>query len=158
MIRPILAALVLAAAFAASAMAADSTVAVTNSWARATPPGAKTAAAYVTLTNKGAAPDQLLSASTPVAGEAMLHITINDHGVMKMRPIKSIDLKPGKSVTFKPGGMHIMLMDLKQPLKEGDSFPLALTFAKAGRIETVVKVAKAGAMSGGSDMQGMDMK
>lgn len=156
MIRIVFAALLFAAAIG-SAAAADSTVAVTDAWARATPEGAKTGAAYVTLANHGDAADKLLGFSTPVAGMAQLHTTINDNGVMKMRPLKELDLKPGGSVTLKPGGMHVMLMELKQPLKEGDRFPLALTFEKAGRIETVVTVRKAGAMSDMS-MPGMDMK
>lgn len=154
MIRILFAAF-LTAALATAAAAADPTIAVTNAWARATPEGAKTGAVYVTLTNKGAVPDKLLSATTPVAGMAQLHITITDNGVMKMRPVAALDLKPGASVTLKPGGMHLMLMDLKQPLKEGDKFPVALDFEKAGRLETIVKVTKAGAMS---SMQGMDMK
>jgi hypothetical protein len=155
MLRTALAALFLAAALS-SAMAAEPTISVTDAWARATPQGAKTGAAYVTITNKGDA-DTLLGASTLVAGEAQLHTTTTDNGVMKMRPLKSLGLKPGASVALKPGGMHIMLMDLKQPLQEGESFPLALDFQKAGRIETVVKVQKIGAMTGTS-MQGMDMK
>jgi hypothetical protein len=162
MMRSLLFAAVCAASIAGAAAAEQSSIVITNAWARATPPGAKTGAAYVTVTNKGAAPDKLLSAATPVAGEAQLHTTINDNGVMKMRPVTAIDLKPGASVTLKPGGMHLMLMDMKQPLKAGDSFPLALTFAKAGKVETSVKVQKAGAMSSGmgamGDMPGMNMK
>lgn len=157
--------LALAAAFAASvalaaAAAEPSAIVVTDAWARATPPGAKTGAAYVTVTNKGTAADKLLSASTPVAGEAQLHTTITENGVMKMRPVTAIDLKPGASVTLKPGGMHLMLMDMKQPLKEGDSFPVSLTFEKAGTVEADVKVRKVGAMTGADmgDMPGMDMK
>ena len=159
--------LVLAAAFAASlalgAAAEPSSIAVTDAWARATPPGAKTGAAYVTVTNKGTEADKLLSAATPVAGEAQLHTTLTENGVMKMRPVSAIDLKPGASVTLKPGGMHLMLMDMKQPLKEGESFPLSLTFEKAGTVEANVTVRKVGAMSGMSgmdrgDMPGMNMK
>ena len=157
--------LVLAAAFASAialgAVAAEpSAIVVTDAWARATPPGAKTGAAYVTVTNKGTEPDKLLSASTPVAGEAQLHTTITENGVMKMRPVSAVDLKPGASVTLKPGGMHLMLMDMKQPLKEGARFPLSLTFAKAGIVEADVKVRKVGAMTGmdTSDMPGMNMK
>ena len=134
---------------------------MTDAWARATPPGAKTGAAYVTVTNTGKEADRLLSVSTPVAGMAQLHTTINDNGVLKMRPIAAIDVKPGASVTLKPGGYHLMLMQLTQPLKQGETFPLVLTFAKAGKVETEVKVQKAGAMSDmGSmtDMPGMNTK
>jgi hypothetical protein len=161
MIRSFLLAAVCAASIAGASAAEQSGIVITNGWARATPAGAKTGAAYVTVTNKGKDADKLVSAATPVAGEAQLHTTINDNGVMKMRPVSAIDLKPGASVTLKPGGMHLMMTDLKQPLKEGDSFPLALTFEKAGKIDTRVKVQKAGAMSGGTDMgdmPGMNMK
>ena len=133
---------------------------VTEAWARATPPGAQTGAAYVTLTNTGAADDQLLSAATPVAGVAQIHTTLTENGVTKMRPLASLDVKPGAPVMFKPGGMHIMLMQLKQPLKAGQTFPLTLTFAKAGKVEITVKVQKVGAMTGMDmgDMPGMNMK
>ena len=161
MTNSLLLAAALVAGFAVAASAQQSTIAVTDAWARATPQGAKTGAAYVTVANQGSVPDKLVSASTPVAAEAQLHTMTEDNGVMKMRPVSAIDLKPGASVTLKPGGMHLMMMDLKQPLKEGDSFPLALTFEKAGKIDTSVKVQKAGAMSGGmdmGDMPGMNMK
>jgi copper(I)-binding protein len=151
---------VFAAGFACAGSAQQSTIAVTDAWARATPQGAQTGAAYVTVANKGAAPDKLISASTPVAAEAQLHTMTNDDGVMKMRPVSAIDVKPGAAVTLKPGGLHLMLMGLKQPLAEGQSFPLTLTFEKAGTIETTVKIAKAGAMTG-MDMKampGMNMK
>jgi copper(I)-binding protein len=160
MMRPFLFAAAYAAMIALAAAAEPSAIVVTDAWARATPPGAKTGAAYVTVTNKGKEADKLVSATTPVAGEAQLHTTLTENGVMKMRPVSAIDLKPGASVTLKPGGMHLMLTDLKQPLKEGESFPVALTFEKAGRVEANVKVQKAGAMGGADmgDMPGMNMK
>jgi len=160
MMRLSLIAAAYAAGLAAAAAAEPSAIAVTDAWARATPPGAKTGAAYVTVTNTGKAADRLMSAATPVAGAAQLHTTLTENGVMKMRPVAAIDLKPGASVTLKPGGMHLMLMDLKQPLKQGESFPLALTFEKAGKIEADVTVQKAGAMSSMDmgNMPGMNMK
>ncbi|HUZ71697.1 MAG TPA: copper chaperone PCu(A)C [Stellaceae bacterium] len=142
-------------------------IAVTDAWARATPQGAQTGAAFVTVTNHGATDDKLIGASTPIATMAQLHRTIDDNGVMKMRPVAVIDLKPGASVTLKPGYMHVMLMGLKHPLAQGASFPLTLTFAKAGKIETTVKIEKLGAMTGtdmgnhgemnSSGMSNMDM-
>ncbi|HUB96480.1 MAG TPA: copper chaperone PCu(A)C [Stellaceae bacterium] len=155
------AAIVLMGAWTAAAQS-SSGIAVTDAWARATPPGAKTGAAYITITNKGAASDQVVAASTPVAGMAQVHTTIVDNGVDKMRPVKSLDVKPGATVMMKPGGYHIMLMELKKPLMEGESFPLTVRFAKAGEVETTVKVAKIGASSAGEmnmkDMPGMNMK
>jgi copper(I)-binding protein len=160
MTNSLLLACALAAGFAVAASAQQSTIAVTDAWARATPQGAKTGAAYVTVANQGSVPDKLVSASTPVAAEAQLHTMTDDNGVMKMRPVSAVDVKPGASVTLKPGGMHVMLMGLKQPLSEGQSFPLTLTFEKAGKVETTVKIAKAGAMTGMDmkDMPGMNMK
>lgn len=149
----------LAAALLAPALAQEKTpsVAVTSVWARATPPGAKTGAVYMTLVNKGGSADRLVEVSTPVADKAQLHIESNDNGVMKMRPLTGVDLKPGEQVVFKPGAMHVMLMGLRQQLKAGESFPLTLQFAHAGRIEAPVTVAKAGAMgmNGMGDMHGM---
>jgi periplasmic copper chaperone A len=163
--------LLLAAAFAAGlagvASAQQSTIAVTDAWARATPQGAKSGAAYVTVANQGTAPDKLIGASTPIAAEAQLHTMSTEDGVMKMRPVSAIDVRPGAAVTLKPGGFHVMLTGLKQPLAEGQSFPLTLTFEKAGAVETTVKIAKAGAMTGmdmshgSTDMKvmpGMNMK
>ena len=137
------------------------TVSVTNAWARATAGESKTGAAYVTLTDSGAA-DRLIGASTPVAGTAQVHQTINANGVMQMRPVDALPLEPGKPVTLAPGSYHIMLTDLHQPLKRGETFPLTLTFDHAKPVTVQVKVAGPGAMhgsesSGMGDMKGMDM-
>jgi periplasmic copper chaperone A len=163
MIRTLAAAIALAAILAVCAQAEASDLAVTHAWARATPPGAMAGAAYVTVTNKGHEADRIVGVSTPVAGLARLHTTIKENGIMKMRPVKAVALKPGGSVTLKPGGMHLMLMQLKHPLKEGESFPLTLTFAKSAPIEVTVRIEKIGAMGemGGmnmNDMPGMKMK
>lgn len=115
-------------------------------WARATPGGAKTGVVYMTIVNSGGADDQLVAASTPIAVEAQLHQTSMDNGVIKMRPIAALDLKAGATVKLAPGGYHLMLVNLKQPLKDGDSFPLTLTFAKSGKQDVQVTVAKIGAM------------
>jgi copper(I)-binding protein len=106
---------------------------------------------YLTVTDQGA-PDALTGVTTPIAASADLHESINDNGVMKMRPVASLPITPGKPVMLAPGGYHIMLMGLKQTLKEGDSFPVTLSFAKAGPITATVMVEKAGA----AVMPGMD--
>jgi copper(I)-binding protein len=113
-------------------------------WARASPGNSTTAAAYLTVTN-GGQPDHLVSVSTPVAATAELHETINDNGIMKMRPVAPIALDPGKPVSFQPGGYHVMLMGLKNPLKAGDSFPLTLTFEHAKPLTVTVHVETVGA-------------
>jgi hypothetical protein len=123
-----------------------STIAIEQPWARATPAGAKTGAAYLTIINRGSASDRLVSASTPMASKVQFHEETNDNGIMRMRELPSLEIQPGATVTFKPGGMHIMLVGVKQQIKEGQTFPLVLKFEKAGEIDLQIPVAKAGAM------------
>ncbi len=114
-------------------------ISVEKAWARPTVAAVKTGAAYVTIIDRGA-PDRLIGASTPIAGEAGLHETIHDGDVMKMRPVDGLPIPSNSPVTFTPGGYHIMLMGLKQPLKAGQTFALALKFQNAGTVETMVTV------------------
>lgn len=131
-------------------------VAVTHAWARATPGAATTGAAYLTVTDNGR-PDHLVGASTPVAATATLHQSRNENGVMQMRPVPDLTLARGQSVTFVPGGYHLMLMGLRQPLRKGDRFPLTLTFAHAPPVTVEVAVAGPGATDPMPPMPGMDM-
>jgi hypothetical protein len=138
-------------------LTADDGVMVNEAWARASAGAATTGAAYVTLMG-GAEPDSLVGVSTPIAAKAEPHETINDNGVMKMRPAAQIPIPAHQTVTFAPGGTHIMLMGLKQPLAAGQSFPLTLTFAHAAPVTVDVKVrglgrGTNGAMSGHDEMQ-----
>jgi periplasmic copper chaperone A len=128
-------------------------ISLNHVWARATAGSTTTAAAYFTVTNKGE-PDHLVSVSTPIAATAELHETINDNGVMKMRPVPPIALETDKPVTLRPGGYHVMLTRLVSPLKVGDSFPLTLTFEHAQPITVTVNVEAGGSSSMGS-MPGM---
>jgi periplasmic copper chaperone A len=164
--QQLLVALIMAAALVGTASAetpASSGVAVTDAWARATPGGAKTGAVYLTLMNHGADGDRLVGVATPVADRAQLHVESVEDGIMKMRPLAEVEVKPGATAVLKPGASHVMLVGLKQPLKEGESFPLTLDFAKAGKQEVQVNVAKIGAMGpeggamGTHDMGHMDM-
>lgn len=133
----------------------QSGISLDHVWARPTPGAATPGVAYFTVIDKGQ-PDKLVGVSTPIAAAAELHETVNDNGVMKMRPVQSVALAPGKPVTFKPGSYHVMLMGLKNPLKVGDSFPLTLTFEHAQPITVTVKVEAAGnAGMGHGDMPGM---
>ena len=127
----------------------QSPITVEHSWARATPGGAKTAAVYVTLINKGDAADQLMTAATPISDKVQFHKESEENGVSRMRLLPALDIAPGATVTFTPGDMHIMLVGLKQPLREGQTFPLTLEFRKAGKVDVVVSVAKIGAMGRG---------
>lgn len=118
---------------------------VSNPFARATPPGAKVAGAFMSIENQGKEADRLVSASSPVAGLVEIHEMAMDGGLMRMRAVKGIDLKPGATVELRPGGYHVMLEDLKQPLKEGDQVPLVLTFERSGTLEVKVNVGAMGA-------------
>lgn len=117
---------------------------VSGAWARATPGKAETGAAYLTIQSLTA--DRLTAVATPVAKTAELHEMSMEGGVMKMRPITAIDIPAGQALALKPGGMHIMLEGLAQPLREGQSFPLTLSFEKAGPREVRVSVEKTTAM------------
>jgi hypothetical protein len=129
---------------AATEVSRFDTLRVDHPVARATPPGAKTAAVYFTVGNAGSQTERLLRASTPVAGGVVLHQMAVDDGVMKMRAIPSLEIRPGARVELKPDGYHLMLVDLKQSLKVGETFPLMLTFDRAGTIRTVVTVEEMG--------------
>jgi copper(I)-binding protein len=143
---------------AAAAQSMPSPIAVENAWARATPGNSKTGVVYLTVVDHGTASDRLVGVSSPVAARAELHSMSDDNGVMKMHTVDAIPVQPGMSTELKPGGYHIMLMDLKQPLKEGGSFPLTLRFEKAGSVPVTVKVEKVGAMAPMPDMKpGMKM-
>lgn len=123
-------------------------ITIGNPWSRATAGRAKNGVVYMTIANNGAAADRLLKAASPIAKMAGLHISRMEGNLMKMDPVEAIVAAPGKPVELKPGGLHIMLKGLKAPLKEGQMFPLTLTFEKAGPIEVMVMVGKAGAMQG----------
>ena len=141
----------------AAASAQTSDVQITDAWARATPGGAQTAAAYVSM--ESASGDKLTGVSTPAAQKADIHSMTMDNGVMKMRQVDGVDLPPGQKITLKPGGYHIMLTGLAKPLAEGQTFPLTLTFAKSSPQTVTVTVQKIGAMDPGKSMNmpGMDM-
>lgn len=123
-------------------------VAVATPWARATIGGGTTGAVFLTLHNRGAAPDRLVAASTPIARRAALHHHEIDAGVMKMRPVAAIFIAPGSTMALAPGGLHIMLTGLRYRLSEGSSFPLTLTFEVAGSATIRVDVRSATARSG----------
>jgi copper(I)-binding protein len=126
-------------------------VTVVAPWARATPGGAKVGGAYLELKAAPGQGDRLVSATSPAAGTVEIHEHINEGGVMKMRRIDGLAVPGGASVMFKPGGYHLMLMDLKQPLKQGDRVALTLMFEKAGTLAVEGPVAPLGAMAADDD-------
>lgn len=158
-IGPVAAALVLLA-LCATPLAAHETEAgvlrVDHAWARATAGMAKVGAAYVTVINDGAEMDRLVGAATPVAAKAELHTVVMEGSVMSMRPVEAVEVHPGEPVVLRPGGIHVMLMGLKHPLKEGEMFPLTLTFEHGGPVEVDVMVQKAGSM--GPESHGHEME
>ena len=113
-------------------------------FARATP--AKMGGAFMTLVNTGMAGDKLLKAASPVAESVELHTHVKEGDVMRMRPVPAIEIAGHGRTALEPGSYHVMLIGLKQPLKEGTSFPLTLTFEKAGSVTLNVPVVKAGGM------------
>ena len=125
-------------------------------WARTTPKGASSAAVYLTVTNGGTTPDRMSCVSADAAGQCQIHTMSMENGVMKMRPVdKPLAIDPGKSVKLAPGGYHLMMMDLKSPLKQGDKVPLTLEFEKAGKAQVTLDVQAVGApgpSAGGGQM------
>ncbi len=142
----VLAALLAGAAWAINVGAHDSKVghiAIVDPFATPSLAGTSTGAVYLTsLENRGAQPDRLLRASTPVAARVELHtMAVDARGVMRMREADGIALVPHTPVRMKPGaGMHLMLVEMKRPLKAGESFPLTLEFERGGKAEVSVLV------------------
>jgi hypothetical protein len=118
-------------------------------WARATPPTAPTGGGYLSVKNTGTEPDRLMSASSPAAETVQVHEMKMEGNVMRMRPIEGpLEIKPGETVTLAPGGMHMMMMGLKGPFKQGERVPLTLVFEKAGKIDVEMVVMAMGATPG----------
>ena len=121
---------------------------ITQAWSRATPGGAKVGGGYLTIQNKGSAADRLIGGSADVADKVQVHEMATTNGVMTMRPLdKGLSIEPGKTVKLAPGGYHLMLMDLKAPLKQGDKVPLTLEFEKAGNVNLPFEVQGVGAQA-----------
>lgn len=146
-------ALAAAVALAAGpAFAASKSIVVSDAWARATPSGAPTAAAYLTITNKGPAPDRLLGGETSAARTLQIHEMSMANGVMHMAEVKGgAAIAPGASLKLQPGGWHLMLIGLKAPLVAGQTVAVTLRFEKAGTVSLVLPVKTA-------PMAGMDMR
>ena len=152
---------IVAGLFAGSARAEDvkaGDLVISQPWTRATPGGAKTGGGYLTIENKGSTPDKLVSATADVAGKVEVHEMAMNNGVMTMRPLESgLTIDPGKTVKLAPGGYHLMLMELKNPLKQGDKVPVTLQFEKAGKVAVTLDVQGVGAQ-GPAGANGMKME
>lgn len=113
-------------------------------WTRAAGQGA-TAAGFMEISNRGSSTDRLLSASSPVARTMELHSMIRDGDVMRMRAVDAIEIRTGQTVTLRPGGFHLMLIGLSQPLRQGETVPVTLRFERAGEVQVTLPVQAAGA-------------
>ncbi|MSO68565.1 MAG: copper chaperone PCu(A)C [Pseudolabrys sp.] len=158
---------VLAIVLAMPAQAEDVTAGplkISAPWTRATPKGASVGGGYMKITNTGSAPDRLVSGSTDISRRFEIHEMSMDGGVMKMRAMpKGIELKPGQTIEFKPGGYHVMFVGLNKGLEKGQHVKATLQFEKAGKVEVDFTVEGIGAQSPGSaggdhSMPGIQMK
>jgi copper(I)-binding protein len=137
-----------------SAIAADydvGTMHISQPWARATPKGADDGAGYMTIANKGTAPDRVSCVSDDASGQCMIHSMTMEGGIMRMRPVEGgLEIKPGQTVTLSPGGYHIMFMDLKHPLVQGQAVKATLKFEHAGTLDVEYPIAAIGAPAPGA--------
>jgi copper(I)-binding protein len=138
----------------ASAAAGDVTVGaikISAPWARATPKSAPVGGGYLKITNSGSTSDRLIGGSTPISGRLEVHEMTMSGATMKMRPLANgLEIKPGETVELKPGGAHIMFVQLKDQLQQGRSFKATLEFEKAGKVEVDFDIAGIGATSPGA--------
>jgi len=158
----IIAVAILAASLSIPAQAEDVTAGslkISAPWARATPKGASIGGGYMKITNTGSAPDRLVGGASDVSSRFEVHEMSMDNGVMKMRPVgQGIEIKPGETVEFKPGGYHIMFVGLKNGLEKGQHVKATLEFEKAGKVDVDFTVEGIGAQTGGDNaMPGMKM-
>jgi len=133
------------AAFAHEHVVKAGSLEIVHPWSRATPGGAHVAVGYVTVANKGAAPDRLVSAAAEISDKADIHEAGMKDGVMSMKRVDGIAIASGGTLALKPGSWHIMFTGLKRPLKQGETFPGSLTFEKAGKVAVEFTVEATGA-------------
>jgi copper(I)-binding protein len=149
----------------APSLAADydvGSIHIAQPWSRATPKGAMTGAGYMTITNRGTAPDRVSCVSSDASAQCQIHSMTMEGGIMKMRPVEGgLEIKPGETVTLSPSGFHMMLVNLNHPLEAGQTVKATLKFDKAGTVEVVYPVMALGASpqgtAGGMKMQGGGM-
>ena len=131
---------------------------ISQPWARATPKGADNGAGYMTITNKGSTPDRVSCLSDDASKQCQIHSMTMEGGVMKMRPVEGgLEIKPGETVTLKPGGYHMMFVDLNHPLVQGKSVEAELKFDHAGTVKVGYPIAAIGAPAPGAAAGGGTM-
>lgn len=127
---------------------------IDHPWALASPPGVPNGAVYLVLHNRGAADERLLGADTPAAAKAEVHEHVHQGGLMKMRKVEGdVTIVAGGELALQPGGYHLMLFGLKQPLEDGKRFPLTLHFEKAGDLQVEVAVQKEAPVAAATEHQ-----
>ena len=132
---------------------------IAQPWSRAAPKGATTGAGFMTITNKGTASDQVNCVSSDASQQCQIHSMTMEGGVMKMRPVEGgLEIKPGQTITLKPGGFHVMFVDLKHPLERGKTVKATLKFDSAGTVDVEYPVAAIGAPAPGAAAGGGSMK
>jgi copper(I)-binding protein len=130
----LLGAITLAGAISMAANYEHGALHISQPWSRATAAGMPMGVAYLTISNRGKKADALIAASTPAAARVEMHHTTLVEGMARMRPLSEIPIPAGATVKIEPGGIHLMLVDLKAPLVAGKPVPLTLEFRVAGRI------------------------
>jgi copper(I)-binding protein len=144
-IHALLGAALLVAAAGLSHAQSKGDLQIEKPWARATPPGASVGGGYVVIRNKGAAGDRLVGVSSPASARMELHEMAMEKDIMRMREVKGFDVPAKGVVELKPGGYHLMFIELKAPLKAGDKVPVTLRFEKAGEVKAEFAVEAMGA-------------
>ena len=119
-------------------------VQVEHAWARATAPGAQVAGGYMAIRNNGATADRLVGASSPAAARVELHVHIKEGEIVKMRQVAAYDVAPKGTFELKPGGAHLMFLNIVRPFKEGERIPVKLKFEKAGEMSVEFHVGRLG--------------
>ena len=117
---------------------------ISQAWSRAAAQGGQ-GAGYLRIANRGSAPDRLVAASSPAAGRMELHSMVRDGDVMRMREVPAVEIPPGQTVEFRPGGLHLMFIRLGQPLRQGETVPVTLRFERAGEVQVDFAIQAAGA-------------
>ncbi len=129
-------------------------LAIEQPWMRAVPAGARVAGGYLRITNGGSEPDRLVGASIPQAGRGEVHEMSTEGGIMRMREVEGgIEIRPGRTIELKPGGFHLMFMDVTSGPKEGEAVRGTLTFEKAGRVDVTFRVSGLGAQGPAAEHQ-----
>lgn len=131
-------------AFLFAASAAHAQVAIEKPWVRATAPGARVGGGYLVIRNPGATTDRLVGASSPACARVELHIHVREGDLMKMREVRAFEVPAKGAFELKPGGAHLMFIELKRPFKEGDTVPVKLKFEKAGEVSAEFHVGRLG--------------